>query len=188
MNHLRKSLLMSLSHFLSTEPKEQTSNNEQKNKHKKQKKNRRVGSVSYKIKNKDLKDKGKEYVTKKGKVIAEKTIRENPCAPGKCPRGCYEITEEQRRTIFNLYWSLGVHRRSDFLIRCAKIGSIKRKRQKDSDKRKFTVDYYINVGKDHKQVCQQFLLSTLDVTQGHIQYTLRNAKEVFNKRRNTYRK
>lgn len=127
--------------------------------------------------NKKLKDEGKEYVTRKGKTIEAKSMKENPCLPGICKRGCFEITEVRRRAIFDFYWSLDVRRRSDWLIRCAKVGSVRRKRKKDSEKRNATVDYYINDGEDHKKVCQKFILSTLDITQRHLNYVLTNVNE-----------
>lgn len=133
-------------------------------------------SNTYKI-NKQLKNEGKQYVTRKGKVIEAKSMKENPCIPGKCKRSCYEISEERRRSIFKFYWGLDIQRRRDWLVRCARVDAVRRKRVIDSNRRQLTVDYYINDNEDHKKVCQKFLLNTLDITQRHLNYIVTNALE-----------
>lgn len=119
------------------------------------------------------KEKGKEYETEKGKVVYEKKMQSNPCNPDKCKRGCYNITEERRATLFNFYWNLDSQRRKDWLVRSSHVVPCARKRT-DSiiSRRTLTYEYYVNNGDDHQKVCQKFLISTLDITQKFLLYTL----------------
>jgi hypothetical protein len=119
------------------------------------------------------KEKGKEYETEKGKVVHEKKMQSNPCNPDKCKRGCYNITEERRATLFNFYWNLDSQRRKDWLVRSSHVVPCARKRT-DSiiSRRTLTYEYYVNNGDDHQKVCQKFLISTLDITQKFLLYTL----------------
>ncbi|CAH0673862.1 unnamed protein product [Spodoptera exigua] len=122
------------------------------------------------------KDKGKEYETEKGRVVQEKKMQSNPCKPDKCKRGCYDITEERRATLFNFYWSLDSQRRKDWLVRSTHIVPCARKRTDSSlSRRNLTYEYYVNNGDDHQKVCQKFLISTLDITQKFLLYTLNNS-------------
>lgn len=137
------------------------------------KKEKRINT--YKL-NRKLKEEGKEYVRKKGDTVPAKSMKRNPCVEGICKRGCYNISEERRQSIFNFYWSLDRQRQHDWLVRCAHTENIRRKRV-ESNKRSLTIDYYINDGEDHKKICQKFLLCTLDITQKVLLYTIAKAEE-----------
>lgn len=173
---------------------ESTQSSNDKTRNKKKRKNKKA-TTDDKIKekkinmtklNKQRKDSGEEYFTRKGKVIEAKTMLENPCIAGKCKRGCYEISEERRTSLFTFFWKLDVQRRRDWLVRCARETTIKRKRA-DSNRRNCSYDYFINDGNDHKKICQKFLLNTLNITQRQLLYILANAQEGMSQNENRKR-
>lgn len=127
---------------------------------------------------KQLKDDGKSYQTKKGDIVKEKSMGENPCKQDKCKRGCFNITEERRKSLFDFFWSISSQRRKDWLINCTRQVSISRKRtDSPNSRRNLTYEYFINNGEDRQKVCQKFLLETLNVTQKYLLYNLSHSKE-----------
>lgn len=64
---------------------------------------------------KRLKNSGQEYTTKRGKIVAAKSIL--PPCPDKCRLSCStKVSSEDRNTMFQSYWELGTHmRQRDFL-------------------------------------------------------------------------
>lgn len=139
---------------------------------------RRVEKPNKQKQQKKSRDEGKAYTTKSGKEVPIKSLKENPCVEGKCGRGCYKIPEERRKSLFAFYWTLDPQRRRDWIVRCAKAIPIKRQKTKqDISRRQITYEYYLNDGEDHIQICQQFLLKTLDITQKFLLYTVSNANE-----------
>lgn len=123
---------------------------------------------------KTSKDSGKAYVSKKGKEMPSKRLKKNPCKPESCSNGCYKISEEERQNVFQHYWSLSRARKRDWLISNSSIKSVKRKRVKGSSRRIRSFEYYINKGEDRQQICQQFLLKTLDIGQKFVRHNLTN--------------
>ncbi|XP_060803416.1 uncharacterized protein LOC106141967 [Amyelois transitella] len=125
-----------------------------------------------------LKNTGKSYENRSGKVKESKSMKENPCMPGKCTRRCYDVTDERRKNIFDHYWSLDSQHQRDWIVLHSKLTDIKRKKTKnDISKRNKTVEYFINEGEGLRQVCQKFLINTLDVSQKLLQYTNNHAVE-----------
>ncbi|CAH1098701.1 unnamed protein product [Psylliodes chrysocephalus] len=59
-------------------------------------------------------DRGKEYVLKKGTKVRPRAVKENPCVQKKCINGCDMITDERRQQIFQHYWSLNADNRRDW--------------------------------------------------------------------------
>ncbi|XP_045506089.1 uncharacterized protein LOC123702390 isoform X2 [Colias croceus] len=118
---------------------------------------------------KQLRNSGKQYVSITGKVVAEKSMKDNLCTPENCHNECYKIGSEKRQAIFNHYWSLSTERRRDWLVGNAKRTTIKRKRIKeDQSRRQYTFDYFINEGEGKRKVCLKFLLNTLDIKQKYL--------------------
>lgn len=101
-------------------------------------------------------------------------MKSNPCIRGKCSRGCFDITEEKRVSLYNLYWALDAQSRRDWLVECSQTVPVKRRRTASLvSRRTLTYEYYINYGeKDNIKVCQKFLLNTLGITQRFLLYTL----------------
>lgn len=50
----------------------------------------------------------------------------------------------------------------------------RKKTDLDISRRNLTYKYFINEGDGHIQVCQKFILATLDISQRHLLYTLSN--------------
>lgn len=127
---------------------------------------------------KNLKEKGLSYVTLSGKVKEARKLQENPCKEKKCFRKCHEITEERRRSIFDYFWALTDEKKRDWIVQCCRPTEIKRKKTKNiASRRMTTYEYFINEGEGRRQVCQQFILKTLDISQTFVLYNISHAKE-----------
>ncbi|KAL4710736.1 hypothetical protein ACJJTC_004381 [Scirpophaga incertulas] len=123
-----------------------------------------------------LRNLGKEYITKTGKKVEAKQVKENPCKPDKCTNRCFEITEERRSNIFHYYWSLSKERQRDWIVSHSKREKVKRKRTSGvNSRREWTTQYFINDGEGQKQICLQFLLNTLDIRQRFVHFTLNHS-------------
>ncbi|XP_026804418.1 uncharacterized protein LOC113547996 isoform X2 [Rhopalosiphum maidis] len=106
-----------------------------------------------------------------------KCVKSNPCVLNKkCQHKCWEkFTENDRKNIFDNFWKLGSKpNQRDYLIKCVFRGPIKRKRNKINSRRSISNKYYLSYMSEQKQVCQQFLLTTLDITQKFLIYTIEN--------------
>lgn len=146
----------------------------------------KVGDLGLKKKKKGNKRKerslnrnsGKAYIKKNGTETNPKKVKENPCkAEKKCPHNCHEISEERRQSIFDFYYSLSSQRKRDWLVATSQAAEVKRKRSKDNASRRLkTYTYFINEGEGRRQVCQKFLLHTLDLSQRFVHYTVANAE------------
>lgn len=85
-------------------------------------------------------------------MIEQKEMQKGPMYPVQCKRGCFNITEERRKSLFTFFWNLQPQRRRDWLIRCAHPVPIKWKKT-DSPKstRSITYEYDINNDNDERQ-------------------------------------
>lgn len=127
---------------------------------------------------KQLKEKGLSYMTISGNVKEARKLQENPCKEGKCSRKCYEITEERRKCIFDYFWALNDVKKRDWIVQCSRPISVKRQKTKNAfSRRSISYEYFINEDEGRRQVCQQFILKTLDISQTYILYTLNHTKE-----------
>ncbi|CAG9840766.1 unnamed protein product [Diabrotica balteata] len=140
-------------------------------------KGKRTKRINYRNNRKDLKNRGQEYTRADGTIRSKREIKLNPCIGKKCGNGCQNVPEERRLSLFHHFWSLSSARQRDWIVNMSRRNSIKRKRSKDSGKRSFSYEYYINDSEDRRRVCQQFLLNTLDITQTYVHYTLTNSIE-----------
>lgn len=127
--------------------------------------------------NKEFRDKGLQCVKTDEKLQNKREIHPNPCIGKKCGNNCQDIGEERRKTIFEHYWSISSQRQRDWLISMTKTTQIKRKRSKDSGRRNYSFEYYINNNEGRRRVCQQFILNTLDIKQSFVHYTLTNSND-----------
>lgn len=117
---------------------------------------------------------GESYSNHKEKLIEVKILKPNPCAGKNCGNDCGNITEQKRQQLFSYFWQLNSNqRRKDWIAQCAVKKAIKRP-NKDNNTRSCAYDYFINEGEGRRRVCQKYLLSTLDITQRFILYTLEN--------------
>ncbi|XP_039750410.1 protein tramtrack, beta isoform isoform X9 [Pararge aegeria] len=104
-----------------------------------------------------------------------KRLRNNPCKEGKCQRKCFEISEDNRISIFNYFWSLDKQGQKDWINKSCDCVPINRRKTKQAEnsRRSCTYEYFINYNKGSRQVCLQFLLNTLDVTQKYVRYNIK---------------
>lgn len=98
---------------VSQENEENTAPQEEKKKGRKRKRDEESWKQN---KAKSLRNAGKQYINKKNKEIKPRSVQP-PCGD-KCRLKCCEkISEDQRQTIFNVYWKLGrVDAQSDHLF------------------------------------------------------------------------
>ena len=139
---------------------------------------KKVSRVNKRKSQRELRIMGKPYETRNLTPKEEKSLKANPCERDKCTRCCYDISEEKRKGVFDYFWSLDEQRRRDWIAQHSRSVVIKRKRIKmDISRRNKTYEYYINEGEGQRQVCQKFLINTLDVTQKYMIYTIEHAIE-----------
>lgn len=109
-----------------------------------------------------------------------KCVKTNSCIINrKCQHTCWEkFTENDGKYIFDTFLKLGNKpRQRNYLVKCVDKVSIKRK-QNIISRRSISYKYYLYFISEKKQVCQQFLLTTLDISQKFLLYTIKNLKLV----------
>lgn len=121
------------------------------------------------------KKESRKKIKQKEKALGEnKSVQENPCRNKRCQNGCAgNFTEKQRHDIFEYYWGLGSHsRQRDWLLSCIKEKEVKRRRTKvDHSRRTRSFSYIMKWNEVEIEVCQQFLLKTLCISQMTLRYT-----------------
>ncbi|CAH2267905.1 jg8368 [Pararge aegeria aegeria] len=126
-----------------------------------------------------LRNKGEAYESTAGRVREARRLRDNPCKVGKCQRRCYEISEDKRESIFRNFWSLDKQEKKQWIIRSCISVPINRLQAKSNEsgkrRRSRSCEYYLHENDESRQVCLQFLLNTLDVTQTYLSYNLKKA-------------
>lgn len=114
---------------------------------------------------------GEEFTNRKGQIIPKKEIK--PSCGDKCSRKCRElITENQRNTIFNNFWSLGDHnKQADYLSRFIKRVSRKQimARSASSSRRKCSYEYYLYVDGQEIRTCKVMFLNTFSISDMWVQ-------------------
>lgn len=131
-----------------------------------------------------------EKIMRKKKVVSKKKIRKslntfgngrqlmiNPCkelCQNKCSKKFMEI---ERQDIHEFFWGLGNYdRQKNWLLTCIEKVPIRRRVHPSIlSRRQNTYKYSINWNDKQVQVCQQFLLQTLNISQMTLRYTLSNA-------------
>lgn len=116
-------------------------------------------------------------IKKMKKIYSEgKSVNVNSCILNKkCQHKCWDkFTENDRKNLFDEFWKLGnKSRQCDYLEKCVHRGPVQRKRIKGNSRRTISYKYYLSHVLEEKQVCQQFLLSTLDISQKRLIYTIK---------------
>lgn len=122
------------------------------------------------VKRKCLKNRGLKHVTKKGKLVNDKTLG----APCHCRYRCYEkITHDQRLDCFQKFWHLGSREKqwSYVLKYCKKQRKYRCLNRDMPTNRKFTFKYFLPVIHDMNEpetdkipVCKTMFLNTLSVS------------------------
>ncbi|KAE9542478.1 hypothetical protein AGLY_003339 [Aphis glycines] len=124
---------------------------------------------------------GKSYKTRKGKLIDEKILLPNPCSEMKCQNKCGAIHDTFRKDIFDNFYALPSSQQKDFLVSCVVTHEKKRKyTENDISRRTCSKSYYLPIDREFTKVCQQFLISTLNITQRILTYTEENRNKTLN--------
>lgn len=120
-----------------------------------------AGSTKDKKKRQELKNTGQSYINTKGKMVQAKRVWPQDCS--RCLLKCNErISEDERLTIFQEYWGLADYDRQRSYL----ANHMKRERKMGSSGMMRTIIlYFITKNKKKLQVCRQFFLKTLDVSE-----------------------
>ncbi|XP_068248113.1 neurofilament medium polypeptide-like [Palaemon carinicauda] len=121
-----------------------------------------AGSTKDKKKRQELKNTGQSYINTKGKLVNAKRVWPQDCS--RCPLKCNaRISEEERQKIFAEYWGL-----ADYNLQREYLAAHMQREEKlgPSGLLRTVILYFLTQGKDKKlQVCRQFFLKTLDVSE-----------------------
>ncbi|XP_064119082.1 LOW QUALITY PROTEIN: uncharacterized protein LOC135224101 [Macrobrachium nipponense] len=121
-----------------------------------------AGSTKDKKKRQELKNTGQSYINTKGKLVNAKRVWPQDCS--RCPLKCNaRISEEDRQKIFAEYWGL-----ADYNLQREYLAAHMQREEKlgPSGLLRTVILYFLTQGKDKKlQVCRQFFLKTLDVSE-----------------------
>lgn len=121
--------------------------------------------------------KGEAYIGHRNIPKLKKAVKQNPCET-RCPNECNEFTEDDRKSIFESYWSLNHQRQRDFLLNYIDVHEIKRRRVKSESRRSLTRQYYLPKQQEKFKVCRRFFLNTLDVTDKLLRYSENNRSDI----------
>jgi len=107
-------------------------------------------------------------------------MKENVCKT-KCKKECAAISETERLAIFNKYWYelIDYNRKRDYLLSCMEKSPIKRTYVLHETNRSYTFRYFVCVDNVEKEVCRKFILSTLDISEKLLRYTLDNSIDLY---------
>ncbi|KAK5647887.1 hypothetical protein RI129_002779 [Pyrocoelia pectoralis] len=117
------------------------------------------------VKAKRLRNSGKSYVSRTGKVMQAKKMGP-PCLE-KCILSCSnKVSEEYRAQIFKDYWDMAsLQRQRDFLGSCIEPLQLKYRRITSGLPRKPNCAFYFIINGEKTRVCKTLLINTLGITE-----------------------
>ncbi|KAB7507316.1 hypothetical protein Anas_05826 [Armadillidium nasatum] len=120
-----------------------------------------VGSINDKKRRLELKNTGQSYINTKGKLIEAKKVWPQDCS--RCHLKCNgRLNEEMRSLVFAEYWGLGDYdRQREYLATHME----REERVGPSGHSRTVILYYLTLKNKKYQVCRQFFLKTLDVSE-----------------------
>ncbi|KAK7500448.1 hypothetical protein BaRGS_00008355 [Batillaria attramentaria] len=127
---------------------------------------------------KTLKLQGKSHVSQSGKVVSEKKVSSVDCS--KCRFGCKDITGEDRKAIFDIFYALPSYERQKQFV-CANIDEQESKTVFGKDqcplpkKRSVARAFYCTVKGSRVRVCKKFFLATLNIGEGYVSHAMANS-------------
>lgn len=129
-----------------------------------------------KVKNKNMKNSGKSYKSRTGKIVEARKIRA-PCTD-KCVLSCSKkIVEHFRVQLFNEYWKLGsLQRQRDYLGYCTEklVSKYRRITSTSSEPRRVNCAFYFLIDGQKIRVCKTFLINTLGITERSIRTVIKS--------------
>ncbi|KAK4309335.1 hypothetical protein Pmani_019030 [Petrolisthes manimaculis] len=121
-----------------------------------------AGSTKDKKKRQELKNTGQSYINTKGKLVDAKRVWPQDCS--RCPLKCNaRISEDERLKIFAEYWGL-----ADYNLQREYLAAHMQREEKlgPSGLLRTVILYFLTRANNTKlQVCRQFFLKTLDVSE-----------------------
>lgn len=123
---------------------------------------------------------GKEYVSKKGKIVHARVLKP-PCT---CRMKCSDkLFEHDRQEIFNSYWSENktMDTKRQFIASCVEKNSIDRSRKRapnSNRNRENTLSYFFTVNSERIKVCKVMFLNTLSISNMVVVNVLKKMKQV----------
>lgn len=132
---------------------------------------------------KELRNKGKEYISvKTKKTVPKKRFLKERCKGEVCSKfnhKCKEFTNEERQKILDdFYNTKDLQLQREYLVRFVSQRETKRKNTgKEDSRRKFTVLYSLPKENDKLSVCKKMFMSTLGVSEKSIRTALAKVKD-----------
>lgn len=112
-------------------------------------------------------NRGKSYVTSKGKQISEKIFSNPPCS---CKLKCSDnVTEEQRMNLFNHFYGMGSFQiQNAYLCGLCKQCTPKARRVRDGSRgmKSTSISYHLQLVDKNLKVCKQYFLKTFQISDG----------------------
>ena len=124
---------------------------------------------------KHLRDAGKSYISSRNKLVpAKQVVSFKDCAVA-CKFNCGDQLSDERRGIFNHYYSLDKNGKTAFIASTTRAISTKRPDKKIENTRRLkSMEYFFFVGGKSIRVCKPFYLGTLSISQQKVNYIYKN--------------
>lgn len=119
---------------------------------------------------------GKEYINVRGKKVDAKKVTNKKDCLNSCKFKCSrKIGETARNSLFTYYYDLNQNEKYVYLKQTTEKYLKGRKTVEQPSRRKFSFRYFFKVQEHIIQVCKQFFLGTLDISQKPI-YTVHSVE------------
>lgn len=123
---------------------------------------------------------GEAYVSRRGKYVPERHIKNTKDCLRTCKFKCSEqINDSDREHIFKAFYSLNANEKKHFLLNTTERNYVKHSKVSDSQKRKFSFKYFFLVRSVKYTVCKNFYLGTLAISQKPV-YNVHSGKSDIN--------
>ncbi|CAG5043471.1 unnamed protein product [Parnassius apollo] len=125
--------------------------------------------------------KGEAYISRRGKYVPERRIRNTKDCLKSCKYKCNErINDVDREHIFKAFYSLNTNEKKHFLLNTTERNYVKRNKSVDSNhKRQYSFKYFFLVRGVRYTVCKNFYLGTLAISQKPV-YNVHSGKSDMN--------
>lgn len=150
-------------------------NNEQPSP-KKGKKRTRNPEKWKKNKAKLLKNSGKGYQSRTGKIVKERVM--GPVCSNRCQLSCsVKVKDDIRAKLFEEYWNLAsLQRQRDFLSSCIEPLNVKYRRifSSNTEPRRQNCAFFLQIDGKRIRVCKPFIISTFGITERTIRTVIKS--------------
>lgn len=125
--------------------------------------------------------KGEAYISRRGKYVPERCIRNTKDCLKSCKFKCNErINDIDRQHIFKAFYSLNTNEKKHFLLNTTERNYVKHSKSSDGNhKRKYSFKYFFLVRGVRYTVCKNFYLGTLAISQKPV-YNVHSGKTDMN--------